>query len=523
MNDWWKKTIFYEIYIPSFNDSNGDGKGDFKGIIKKLDYLKELGITGIWLTPFYKSPKVDNGYDISDYYSIDEDYGTMEDFNLLIKKAHEIGIKVITDLVLNHTSTQHKWFLEAKKSKGNKYRDYYIWAKNKNNWESFFGGSAWELDENTKEYYYHKFAKEQVDLNWTNPNVLKESKKIIKFWMNKGIDGFRLDVINFMSCHNTKKNNPLDLNKEQKHKYDINQPGILKIIKEINKCVKSYGNKFLVGEVGSDNLNVLKRYVNKDLLDVVFNFNLGSKESFDSNKFFYEIDMMEQKLKGYPTIFFGSHDMPRLINRFGDKNYDKDRAKAIAALTLTTKGVPFIYYGDEIGMTNLIAKNIDDIVDVQAKMIYKKEIKKCNSALSALEAANSKNRDKSRSPMQWNNLKNSGFTSGKPWLKVNENYKDINVEKQKKETKSLFHYYKKLITLRKNEKILSYGEYQNLSYSDGLLTFERILKEEKIYVYINFDKEKEIELPKGNFEILIGKINNKLIKNEVLIIKGGKK
>ena len=497
-------------------------EGDFKGIIEKLDYLKDLGINGIWLTPFYKSPKIDNGYDISDYYSVDSNYGVMADFEEFLDEAHKRDIKVIADLVLNHTSDQHEWFQEAKKSKDNPYRDYYIWKEKPNNWESFFSGSAWEWDEISGEYYYHKFSKEQVDLNWSNPKVREEANKIMEFWLDKGIDGFRLDVINFMTCNEITKDNPMDKGK-QNHKYDIDQDGILDAIGGINKCVKSYGDKFLVGEVGSEDLDILKRYCGKGLLDVVFNFNLGSKEKFDAKGFYCEIEKMEKELKSYPTIFFGSHDMPRYISRFGELDRDIERSKAIAGFILMTKGIPFLYYGDEIGMTNLIAKSMDEIKDIQGITNYETEIEKGQTHEEALKIANEKTRDKSRSPMQWNNKKNSGFSEGTPWLKVNENYNVLNVEDEKNDLNSLFNYYKKLIKLKKEEKVLSYGEYENLKYVDGLISFERVFKEERIYVYINFEQINEIELPYGIFKTLVGEAKNILAKNEILVLKRGGK
>ena len=288
---WWKETVFYEIYMPSFKDGNNDGIGDFKGIASKLDYLHKLGVKGIWLTPFYPSPKVDNGYDISDYYNVDKDYGTLEDFKDFLEKAHKLDIKVIGDIVLNHTSSEHPWFKESRRSKDNEKRDFYIWRKGKpNNWESFFGGDAWEYDDVTKEYYYHAFAKEQVDLNWANPRVYDEMIKVLKFWLDLGVDGFRFDVINFLTVNeDLSDNNPYDENGEQIHKFDKNQKGILDIIRRLAKEIKNIKeDAFLVGEVGSEDLNDLIDYSGKDLLDVVFNFNLGSMESFSAEKIYKE-------------------------------------------------------------------------------------------------------------------------------------------------------------------------------------------------------------------------------------------
>lgn len=518
MPNWWKETVFYEIYMPSFKDSNGDGIGDFRGIIEKLDYLEHLGINGIWLTPFYKSPKVDNGYDVSDYCSVDADYGTMNDFELFISEAHRRGIKVIADMVLNHTSTEHRWFKESKKSKDNLCRDYYIWKDEPNNYESFFSGSAWEYDEKTKQYYYHKFAKEQADLNWTNPKVMEETKKILKFWIDKGVDGFRFDVINFLTCEGITTDNPTEDGK-QLHKYDINQKGILTTLSEICTFVKSFGDKFLVGEIGSDKLDVLSQYQNQNILDVVFNFNLGSKKSFNSVEIFNELVAMDKSMTGLPTLFFSSHDMSRHISRFGETTRDIGRAKAIASLMMTAVGVPFLFEGDELGMIDLISASIDEMNDIQGITNYKTALSQGKSPDEALAVANESSRDKSRSPIQWNNSRNAGFTTGKPWLKVNENYREVNTEKELIKSDSLLNTYIKLIELRKTEKALSYGKYTNLSIKDGLLQFRRSYQGNDIIVYISFDKDVEIELPAKPYKVLYGYAKNILLKNESLIIK----
>lgn len=314
---WWKETVFYQIYMPSYADSNGDGYGDFKGITGKLDYLQKLGIKGIWLTPFLKSPKVDNGYDVADYYTIDPTYGTIDDFKTFLKEAHERGIKVIMDLVLNHTSTEHKWFQEAQKSKDNPYRDYYIWKDRPNNWESFFGGTAWEYDAKTSQYYYHKIDVRMADLNWQNPKVKAEVKNILHFWLDMGIDGFRLDVINFLTTDGITVDNPVN-DGAQQHKNDIDQPGVKDAMRMIKSTVNAYPDKFIVGEIGSDKIDILKQYQGEDLLDVVFNFNFGSIAEFSAERIYNELQSMEKEMASYPTLFFGSHDMPRIIDRLAN-------------------------------------------------------------------------------------------------------------------------------------------------------------------------------------------------------------
>ncbi len=514
---WWKETVFYELYMPSFCDANGDGIGDFTGISQKLEYLADLGIKGIWLTPFYPSPKIDNGYDVSDYCGIDSDYGTMADFVSFINKAHSLGIKVIADIVINHTSDQHPWFVESRKSKSNPYRDYYIWRPKANNWQSFFSGSAWEYDEATEEYYYHKFAREQVDLNWANPQIMAEVKAILKFWIALGIDGFRFDVINYLTCAGISNDNPLNVQGEQEHLFDVNQQGIYAAIGELCQYARSFGDIFTVGEVGSDKLAILKNYQSEKLLDVVFNFNFGSVSDFNAKMLFNEIENMEAELTGLPTIFFSSHDMSRHISRFGECERDVKRAKAVAALMLCLKGVPFIYFGDEIGMTDLNVTSIADINDIQGRNNYANAILSGKSPETALEIANKNNRDKSRSPMQWSAVAGAGFTVGDSWLKINPNHTAVNVDSESASPDSLLNHYKKLIHIRNTEPCLMYGEYKELTYSAGLLKFVRQFESTEITVFINFDCEQNIELPSG--EYLLGKFLNIIAKNEVIIIK----
>lgn len=514
---WWKETVFYQIYMPSYADSNGDGYGDFNGITSKLDYLQNLGIKGIWLTPFLKSPKVDNGYDVADYYEIDPVYGTREDFNRFLEQAHKRGIKVIMDMVLNHTSTDAKWFQESRKSKENPYRDYYIWRDKPNNWESFFGGPAWEKDEATNQFYYHKFDVRMADLNWSNPKVVSEIQNVLRFWLKAGVDGFRLDVINFLTTDGILSDNPIE-NGKQKHAFDIDQNGVKAAMKTIRQTVNEFPDKFLVGEIGSDKIDVLKQYQSEELLDVVFNFNFGSIPEFSAGRIFAELESMEANMSGYPTLFFGSHDMARLMDRLANGN--AKRAQALAALLFTAKGVPFVYFGEEIGMRNIIAKDISEMVDIQGRTQYKLALENGKTAGEALAIGNSHNRDKSRSPMQWNATRFAGFSNTKSWIKVHPDYPNTNVAAAIADKNSIWSDYKKLIALRNSNPVLQYGIYKNLKYINGLMTFERELDGKQISVFINFGTPQKIAIP-DNAEVLFG--NSTLDTDEVLIFAQNQK
>ena len=512
---WWKEITFYQIYMPSFQDSDGNGISDFNGMTSRLESLQSLGIKGIWLTPFLTSPKVDNGYDIADYYQIDPVYGTQKDFSRFLSEAHRRGIKVIMDMVLNHTSTDSKWFRESRKSKDNPYRNYYIWKDKPNNWQSFFGGGAWQIDTLTNQYYLHKFAVRMADLNWSKPEVVKEIQKVLRFWLDKGIDGFRFDVINFLNTDDVVTDNPVNQGKQQ-HIYNINQPGVKKAIKIINSTVNEYKNRFTVGEVGNDQIEVLKQYQSPQLLDVVFNFNFGSIPSFSVERLFNELQSMEKEMPGYPTLFFGSHDNPRLMDRLADGN--TERAKALAALMLTAKGVPFIYYGEEIGMQNITANTYNEIADIQGKTFYKLAVDAGKTNEEALLEGNSHNRDKSRSPMQWDSGTNAGFTTGKPWIKINENYRVVNVSDELQQKSSILNTYKALLKIRNTEKALQYGSYEKLERQNDMILFTRTYKGEKISVIINFGKEQSVNIPEGA-KVLMG--DSQLKMNEFLIYKKG--
>lgn len=491
---WWKEGVFYQIYMPSYQDSNGDGISDFEGMTSRLGYLQSLGVKGIWLTPFLNSPKVDNGYDVADYYRIDPVYGNLDDFRTFLNEAHKHGIRVIMDMVVNHTSTDCEWFKESRKSKDNPYRNYYIWRDIPNNWESFFGGGAWEKDTLTNQCYYHKFDVRMADLNWSNPQVVEEIRNVLRFWLDMGVDGFRMDVINFLTTDGIGEDNPMNKGK-QEHIHDVDQPGVKDAMRIIKATINEYNDRFIVGEIGSDKLEVLTQYQDPGLLDVVFNFNFGSIPEFSVQRIFNEMKCMEACMPGYPTLFFGSHDMPRLMNRLAEGN--TARAQALAALILTAKGIPFVYYGEEIGMGNIIAGSFEEMVDIQGKTHYGLALKEGKTEQEALIEGNNNNRDKSRSPMQWDSSYNAGFTTGRPWIKVNENYRTVNVKQSELQPNSLLHTYKALIELRNKEKTLQYGHYDQLIRHDDLIQFTRTLGSDHITVIINFGNQTRVRLPKG--------------------------
>ncbi|MES2850490.1 MAG: alpha-glucosidase [Bacteroidota bacterium] len=511
--NWWKETVFYQIYMPSYADSDGDGYGDFKGMAGKLDYLQSLGVKGIWLTPFLQSPKVDNGYDVTSYYDVDSTYGNIDDFKNYLGEAHKRGIKVIMDMVLNHTSTESKWFKESKKSVDNPYRNYYIWKDKSNNWESFFGGSAWQKDTLTNQYYYHKFDRRMADLNWSNPKVVDEIQNVLRYWLALGVDGFRLDVINFLTTDSITKDNPVK-DGVQQHLNDIDQPGVKEAIKKIRSVVDEYNNRFIVGEIGSDKIAILKKYQSPALLDVVFNFNFGSIPAFSAKRIFDELKSMETNMQGYPTLFFGSHDMPRMIDRLAGGNVD--RAVVLAALMLTAKGIPFIYYGEEIGMHNINAGSIEEMVDIQGRTHHQLALNAGKDSTAALVEGNEHNRDKSRSPMQWNDKVFAGFSDQKSWIKINANYKQVNADALSGKKESILARYKKLIDLRNKEKVLQYGKYEKLLLNKDQIFFTRSLAAVKITVIINFGKQKTITLPPGA-AILMG--NTTLKTNDFIIYR----
>ncbi|WP_028862457.1 alpha-glucosidase [Psychromonas aquimarina] len=518
---WWRSSVFYQVYLPSFADGNNDGTGDFAGLIEHLDHIASLGVKGIWVTPFYPSPLVDNGYDISNYCDVDPRFGDLDLFKKFVDVCHERGIKVIIDLVVNHVSKQHAWFQDALNNVDSPYRDYFIFSKNPNNWHSFFSGSAWEKEEHTEYYYYHQFSTEQIDLNWANPQVEKEILNVIDFWIEQGVDGFRFDVINFLTTDGIGLDNPFK-KEEQEHKYDINQPGVLDAVARIAQHIRAQGDYFLIGEVGSEDLTLLSQYQSAQHLDVVFNFNLGSQEKFDLTKIYTEMRKMNADMSGVPTLFFSSHDMPRMISRFGESERDIKRATAVSALQLTARGVPFIYNGEEIGMTDFIPETLLEISDIQGKNAYKTAKEKNHSDEQALLTAIKETRDNSRSPMQWNSSRHAGFSSVLPWMNINKNYRDVNVEKQLSDSSSILAAYKKLILIRNSEPVLWQGKYEFFEKNGEIIHFQRSLNNQYIEVVINFGETAVNPTFADSGRTLFGTDQQYIEKNEILIKKGSK-
>lgn len=502
MGQWWKKTVFYQIYMPSFCDGNKDGIGDFAGITSKLDYLKSLGVGGIWLTPFYPSPKVDQGYDVSDYYGIDQDYGTMDDFETFLGRAHSLNIRVIADVVINHTSTEHPWFLESKSSVTSPKRDWYVWkepagGREPNNWESFFGERAWEFDADTGMYYYHSFAKEQADLNWANPEVKQAVFEMLDFWADKGIDGFRLDVINNLSLTDCMTDNPFDEKGEQIHKYDVNQKGIHAFMQELKQYLSKRGDFFLVGEISSDKLPVIHSYTGSGGLDTTFNFNLGSMERFEFSEFYQELSRMGELYRGetYPTIFFGSHDMARFPSRF---HFSENQIKNLFTLMMSFRAIPFLYFGDEIGMKNYECKGIEGARDIQGILAYHQAVEEGKNQEEAVRILNEKTRDHSRNTMYWDDSEFGGFSETSPWIPY-QKQEGESAFCQAKKKDSLFAYVSGLIRLRTENEILYDGTCSVESPANGVIMCRRDKEGQQIWAVINFSKE-DFELKSESFQ-----------------------
>ncbi|PWW19457.1 oligo-1,6-glucosidase [Cytobacillus oceanisediminis] len=516
---WWKESVVYQIYPRSFMDSNGDGIGDLKGIISRLDYLKELGIDVVWLSPVYKSPNDDNGYDISDYQGIMSEFGTMEDWEELLDQMHKRGIKLIMDLVVNHSSDEHIWFAEARKSKDNPYRDYYIWREGKNgkepnNWGSNFGGSAWELDENTGEYYLHLFSKKQPDLNWENPKLRNEIYDMMTWWLEKGIDGFRMDVINFISKVDGLPDDEPKPGKKYASgsMYYRNGPRIHEYLKEMNEKALSNYDVMAVGEMPGVTPEWARQYTGEDRneLNMVFQFEHVSLDNGPNGKWDLKPlalrDLKNNLTKwqneldeiGWNSLYFNNHDQPRSVSRFGnDSKYREKSAKMLATLLHMMKGTPYIYQGEEIGMTNVRFESINEYKDIETLNFYKEALNDGWTEQEALESIYAKGRDNARTPMQWDSSEHGGFTEGTPWIKVNPNYKNINAAQALKDPDSVFHYYRKLIELRKQHEIIVYGKY-NLVLEDlpEVYAYTRSLVDQTLLVLCNFyDGTPEIEVP----------------------------
>ncbi|WP_158737091.1 alpha-glucosidase [Alteribacillus sp. YIM 98480] len=481
---WWKEAVGYQVYPRSFQDSNGDGIGDIQGLIQRLDYLQELGIDLIWMCPMYQSPQDDNGYDISDYKAILEEFGTMKDFDELLQKVHERGMKLIIDLVLNHTSDEHPWFIESRSSKESEKRDWYIWRDGKNgqepnNWESIFGGSAWKYDENTDQYFLHVFSKKQPDLNWENPEVRSALYETVNWWLDKGIDGFRIDAIS----HIKKRPGLPDMPNPKKKKYvssfdmHMNQPGIHKFLQEFKE--ETFGNYDVVtvGEANGVNVKEADLWVGKKgKMNMIFQFehldlwDAGTKGTLDVRGLKKVLTRWQKGLEmnGWNALFIENHDLARVVSTWGDdKEYWKESATAIATMYFFMQGTPFIYQGQEIGMTNARFSSIEEYDDVAAKNIYREKKAQNVPEKEILELLGQTSRDNSRTPMQWSNEKNAGFSTGKPWLKINPNYKKVNVDKQKQDSSSILNYYKTMIKLKKQYDLFTYGRYTLLNEEDN--------------------------------------------------------
>lgn len=517
MNDWKKKAIVYEAYVQSFNDSDGDGIGDLPGLIEKLDYIKNLGANVIWLTPIFKSPLVDNGYDIADYEAINPIYGSMNDFKKLLQQAHERDLKIVMDLVVNHTSDQHKWFKESKKNRNNKYSDYYIWRDPKEdgsaptNLGSAFGGSAWTYVPERNQYYLHLFAKQQPDLNWDNPQVRNDIYQMMKFWLDMGVDGFRMDSISFISKPSKFEDAPLEDNKEYGAYYygSANGPHIHEYLREMNQKVLSKYDVISIGETPHTTAREARLFVEPDRheLDMVFQFEHMHVDYGEFGRYsdvtFKMSDLRNsmtswQNDLSWNSNYLGNHDQPRIVSRFGnDSKYRKESAKMLAMVSLLQKGTPFIFQGEEIGMTNLHIKNIDELKDLEAHNIYSFLKSKGISDKDALKMVNRKTRDNARTPMQWNKEQNAGFSSGNPWIEVNPNYLEINVKKDLQDSNSIYRFYQKLLKLRNNNQVLLDGNYDLITPEDSaIFAYTRSSDKDKVAVICSFLPYKvKYELP----------------------------
>ena len=515
--DWWKSAIIYQIYPRSFQDTNGDGFGDFQGIIKRLPYLEKLGIDCIWLCPVYRSPQDDNGYDISDYCDVDPMFGTMADMEELIGKAREHGIYIVMDLVLNHSSDEHKWFIEAKKSRENPYHDYYVWRDGKegvlpNDMKAAFGGSAWEWVPEVEQYYFHQFSVKQPDLNWENPKLRQELWDIINFWIDKGVGGFRLDVIDLVG-------------KVPDEKITSNGPKLHEYIKEMTAHTFVRDNLISVGETWSATPEIATLYSNPDgsELSMVFQFEhicldqQEGKEKWDLaplpfHKFKEVWNKWQTELYGcgWNSLFWDNHDLPRIVSRWGDEGqYREESAKMLATLLHGMQGTPYIYQGEELGMTN-VKYELEEYRDIELFGMYKERRAQGYTHEELMESIYAKTRDNARTPMQWDTTEQAGFTTGKPWIKVNPNYTEINAAEQVDRENSIFNYYRKLIQLRKELPVLTDGKFTMLDMDHNqIFAYLRDNGEDKLLVVCNFygntvdyavsEKAEDLELLIGNY------------------------
>ena len=508
---WWKESVVYQIYPRSFCDSNGDGIGDLNGITGKLDYLKELGIDVIWLSPVYKSPNDDNGYDISDYQAIMDEFGTMEDFDRMLATAHEKGIKIMMDLVVNHTSDEHKWFIESRKSTDNPYRDYYIWRPAKedgslpNNWGSCFSGPAWEYDKTTDMYFLHLFSKKQPDLNWDNPAVRQDVFDMMNWWLKKGVDGFRMDVISLISKEPGLPDKETGINGYATFNVSANGPHVHEYLKELTRDT-GIEDMITVGEMSSTSLENCIRYSGRKEkeLSMCFNFHhlkvdykdgdkwtLMEPDRIALKKLFETWQMGMQDGDGWNALFWCNHDQPRVVSRMGNEDlYWKESAKMLAAAIHMMRGTPYVYQGEELGMTNAHYNDISQYRDVESLNYYKILLDQGKTKEQALKVLAARSRDNSRTPMQWSDDKNAGFTEGTPWIEAPENYKEINAETELKDPDSIYSFYKKLIALRKEKDIIAEGTIEFLEKENAdVLAYRRNYQGEELIVLNNLTAE----------------------------------
>ena len=507
---WWKEAVIYEIYPASFKDSNGDGIGDIPGITSKLDYLKDLGVTCVWLCPVYRSPNIDGGYDISDYQNIQESFGTLEQWDEMLAEMHKRGIKLMMDIVVNHSSDKHPWFIESRSSKDNPKRDFYIWKDGKdgkppNDWGSCFSGPAWQYDEKTDQYYLHLFAVEQPDLNWDNPELRQEVYKMMRWWLERGVDGFRMDVISFISkVAGYPSMDECDY--KGIHPF-VSGPHIHEYLQEMNREVLSKYDCVTVAETPGCYIEDAKNYGPADgkELSMIFQYDLLNVDSTDGDKYrprkfrlpeFKEIITNWQVgLDGcsWNALYIQNHDQPRVLSRWGNDSpeFRKVSAKMLCTLNFTLQGTPYVYQGEEIGMTNMKFNSINDTKDVEAINYWNEYVKRGRrSAEDVLAALNYTCRDNARTPMQWDDSENGGFTTGKPWLPTNPNYKEINTKVEIADPDSIYNYYKKIIGIRKENLVMIYGHYKEYYHEDlNIFVYTRRLDNQLMLVALNFTKE----------------------------------
>jgi alpha-glucosidase len=524
---WRREAVGYQIYPRSFQDSNGDGIGDLQGVIHRLDYIKDLGVDVIWICPMYKSPNDDNGYDISDYQDIMEDFGTMDDFDQLLEEVHQRDMKLIIDLVLNHTSDEHPWFIESASSKDSPKRDWYIWrdgkgGKEPNNWESIFGGSAWQFDEKTGQYFLHVFSTKQPDLNWENEEVRDALYDTVNWWLDKGIDGFRIDAIS----HIKKRPGLPDMPNPKKKKYvssfdmHMNQKGIHTFLQEFKDRTYSNYDVMTVGEANGVKADEAELWVGKEngKMDMIFQFEHLGLWDAETNP---DLDIVELKKvltrwqkglegNGWNALFIENHDKPRVVSTWGnDKEYWKESATAMAAMYFLMQGTPFIYQGQEIGMTNVQFPSLEDYDDVAVKNLYRIKREEGSDHQEIMEIIWASSRDNSRTPMQWSDEENCGFTTGTPWMKVNPNYTSINVKTQEKDENSILAFYKKMISLKKKEDVFTYGTYDLLLPEDKqIYAYTRTGENDKMLIVTNLSTKEAV--CKLDFEV---KSENLLLNN----------